>query len=208
VDALIDGEGVVIRRELLLEVSQCLMSRAPGLTHVARVYSHPQALAQCRVWLATNVPGAQLVQTASTAAAVREAAADASGAAVGSRLAAEIYDLPVLRDKVQDIAENATRFVLLATEDAPRTGDDKTTVAFAVHDSRGALRRVLDVFDDRGINLTRIESRPTRQKAWDYVFLADLEGHRDDEAVSGALAILTGRCPMLRMLGSYPRHRA
>jgi len=208
VDALIEGDGVVIRRELLLSVSQCLMSRAAGLTHVARVYSHPQALAQCRVWLATNLPGAQLVQTASTAAAVREAAADSSGAALGNRLAAEIYDLPVLRDSVQDVAENATRFVLLAAEDAPRTGDDKTTVAFAVHDGRGALRRVLDVFDDNAINLTRIESRPSRQKAWDYVFLADLGGHRVDENIRKALAILAQRCPMLRTLGSYPRYRA
>src|SRR5262249_4582062 len=96
VDALIDGDGVLIRRELLLDVSECLMSVAPGLTYVARVYSHPQALAQCRVWLATNLPNAQLVQTASTAAAVREATADASGAAIGSRFAAELYDLPVL----------------------------------------------------------------------------------------------------------------
>jgi chorismate mutase / prephenate dehydratase len=208
VDALVDGDDIVIRRELLLEVSQCLMSLAPGLTHVARVYSHPQALAQCRVWLATNLPGAQLVQTASTAAAAREAMADAGGAALGSRFAAELYNLPVLRDRVQDLMENATRFVLLATEDAPRTGYDKTTVAFAVHDARGALRRVLDVFDDHGINLTRIESRPSRQKAWDYVFLADLEGHREDEHVRTALAILAERCPMLRSLGSYPRHQA
>jgi chorismate mutase / prephenate dehydratase len=207
VDALIDGDGIVICRELLLEVNHCLMSLAPCLTRISRVYSHPQALAQCRAWLATNLPHADLVQTASTAAAAREAAADMEAAAIGGRFAAELNDLPVLRENVQDLAENATRFVQLATEDAPQSGDDKTTVAFAVHDARGALRRVLEVFDDHGVNLTRIESRPSRQKVWDYVFLADVEGHRDDDALRTALSILTERCPMLRSLGSYPRYR-
>ena len=182
------------------------MSLAPGLTSIARVYSHPQALGQCRVWLGKNLASAQLVQTASTAIAAREAANDPAGAAVGSRLAAEIHGLPVLRERVADQAENATRFVLLATEDAPPTGRDKTTLAFSVKDGRGALRRVLEVFDDAGINLTRIESRPSRQRAWEYVFLADLEGHREDEAVKSALAVLADKCPMVRVLGSYQRY--
>jgi chorismate mutase/prephenate dehydratase len=207
IDALIEG-GVFIRRELVLEIGQCLMSTAEGLTRIERVYSHPQALAQCRVWLAKHLAGAQLVQTPSTAAAAREALADAAGAAIGSRLAAELYGVPVLRDNVQDLAENATRFVMIATEDAPRTGRDKTAIAFAVHDEQGALLRVLEVFRDHGINLTRIESRPSKQRAWDYVFLADLEGHREDENVGAALTALAGKCPMLRSLGSYPRHDA
>lgn len=204
VDALIEG-GVVIRRELVVDVNQCLMSTADGITRIERVYSHPQALAQCRVWLAKNLASAQLVQTASTSAAAREALADAAGAAVGGRLAAELYGLPVLRDRIQDLDENVTRFVLLGTDDAPRTGHDKTTLAFAVHDGRGALRRVLEVFDENAISLTRIESRPSRQKAWDYVFLADLEGHRDDANVRAAVETLSARCPMLKNLGSYPR---
>jgi chorismate mutase/prephenate dehydratase len=204
VDALIEG-GVQIRRELVLEVSQSLLSRAAGLTEIQRVYSHPQALGQCRVWLGKNLGTAQLVHTPSTAAAVREAAEDGSGAAIASRLAGELYGLPVLRDRIQDQEENATRFIVVATEDAPRTGRDKTTLVFSVNDGRGALRRVLEIFDDAGINLTRIESRPSRQKAWDYVFLVDLEGHRDDEAVRGVLATLEQRCPLVRHLGSYPR---
>ena len=106
------------------------------------------------------------------------------------------------------MAENATRFVMVAAEDAPRTGRDKTTIAFAVHDEQGALLRVLEVFRDHGINLTRIESRPSRQRAWDYVFLADLEGHREDANVHAALSDLSAKCPMLRNLGSYPRHDA
>jgi chorismate mutase / prephenate dehydratase len=199
---------VMIRREFVSDIAHCLMSNADGLTRVERVYSHPQALAQCRVWLAKNLGAAQLVQTTSTSAAAREALADASGAAIGSRLAAELNGLPILRENVQDAAENATRFVMLAAEDAPRTGDDKTTVAFAVHDARGALLRVLDVFERNAINLTRIESRPSRQKAWDYVFLADLEGHREDANVAAAMAVLAASCPMFRCLGSYPKHVA
>jgi len=205
-DALVQG-GVYIRRELVVDVDQCLLSSAPTLTAIERVFSHPQALGQCRTWLARNLPGAQLVQTSSTAGAVREAAADAHGAAIAGRVAAEVYGVPVLREKIQDHPENATRFVMLATEDAPRTGDDKTTLVFSVKDERGALRRVLGIFDDAGVNLSRIESRPSQKKAWDYIFFADVEGHRLDPHVAGALETLRARCPMVKELGSYPRWR-
>ena len=204
VDALIDSD-LLIRRELVTQINQCLLSTAAGVTEIKRVYSHPQALSQCRRWLAANLAGAQLVQTPSTSAAAREALADAEGAAIGGRLAAELYALPVLCERIQDQSSNVTRFVMLATEDAPRTGNDKTTLAFAVRDGRGALLRALEVFDERDINLTRIESRPSRQKAWDYVFLADMEGHRDDDNVRRATEVLVERCPMLKPLGSYPR---
>ena len=204
VDALIDGD-LLIRRELVMRIDQCLLSTAVKLGEIRRVYSHPQALAQCRRWLATHLGDAQVVSTPSTSAAARDALVNPESAAIGSRLAAEVYALPVLREGIQDLSNNVTRFVALATEDAPRTGDDKTTLTFAVRDARGALLRVLEVFDRHDINLTRIESRPSRQKAWDYVFLADLEGHRDDDNVRQATAILVERCPMLKHLGSYPR---
>jgi chorismate mutase/prephenate dehydratase len=204
-DALIEGD-LLVRQELVLDVAHALLGR-PGLAlpSIERVYSHPQALAQCRLWLAKNVPGAQLVQTTSTAAAAREALADERGAAIASKLAAEIYGLDALREGLHDRPENATRFFVLAKEDAPKTGQDKTTIAFSVKDGRGALRNVLAVFDDAGINLTRIESRPSRQKRWDYVFLVDLEGHREEEAVILALSHLGSRCGMVKVLGSYPR---
>jgi len=207
VDALISRDGICIRAEHVLDVTHCLMSVAGDLTRIERVYSHPQALGQCRQWLATHLAHAQLVQADSTAAAVREARGDASGAAIGSQLAAELYSIPVLRSRLQDVEGNSTRFVMLATEDAPRSGADKTTVAFAVPDKPGALLHVLEVFNDRGINLSRIESRPSRQRVWDYVFLADLSGHREDPDVYTACSILSERCPMFRILGSYPRHR-
>lgn len=206
VDALIEGP-VMIRRELVLEVNHCLLGHATGLAEIDRVYSHPQALAQCRAWLAANLSSAQLIQTPSTAAAAREAETDARSAAIGAKMAADIYGLKIIRERVQDQEANATRFFVLALEDAPRTGDDKTSLVFSVKEGRGALKRVLEIFDEEEINLTRIESRPSRQRAWDYVFLVDLEGHRDDPHVARAMARLAERCPMVRRLGSYPRHR-
>ncbi|MGH7438714.1 MAG: prephenate dehydratase, partial [Polyangiaceae bacterium] len=208
VDALVGGD-LFIRAEFELEVSQCLLTKAPGLASIERVYSHPQPLGQCRVWLVKNLGSAQLVQTSSTTAAVREAMADPRGAAIASQLASELYGVPVLREKIQDKAENFTRFIIVGHEDAPRTGHDKTTIAFSLSDGqgRGALLRALAVFDEEQINLSRIESRPSREKPWDYVFLADLEGHRDDANVGRAMARLKGKCPLLKHLGSYPTGR-
>ena len=205
-DALING-GLLIRQEVILEVAHCLLSRAKGLTDIDRVYSHPQALAQCRLWLARNLSGCQIVQTTSTTAAAREALEDDRAAAVASRLAAELYALSILREGIQDREENATRFVVLAREDAPRTGDDKTSLAFCLPNAaeRGALKQVLEVFDRWKLNLTKIESRPNGRKAWEYVFLADLEGHREDPGVASAIEELRGLCDIVRVLGSYPR---
>jgi chorismate mutase/prephenate dehydratase len=206
VDALM-GSDLLIRAEFELEVSQCLLTRAGGLASIERVYSHPQPLGQCRVWLAKNLAGAQLVQAASTAAAVREAMSDARGAAIASALASELYGVPVLRERIQDSSENFTRFIIVSHEDAARTGDDKTSIAFSLRDGRGALLRVLTVFDEEGINLSRIESRPSREKPWDYVFLAELEGHSGDAGVARAMGRLSEKCPMVKHLGSYPRAR-
>jgi chorismate mutase/prephenate dehydratase len=204
VDALLEG-GVSIRRELFLDVSHCLLSLASGITDVERVYSHSQALSQCRGWLTKNLGGAQLVQTPSTASAARQALADLRGAAVGSILAGDLYGLGVLRERIQDRADNATRFMMIAKEDAPPTGCDKTTLSFSLRDECGALRRVLDIFGTAGVNLSRIESRPSRQRAWEYVFLVDVEGHRSDANVSGAIAGLNAVCASVTLLGSYPR---
>ncbi len=208
IDAIVASD-LLIRAEFEIEVSQCLLTRSTTLTSIQRVYSHPQPLGQCRMWLAKNVGGAQLVQSPSTTAAVREAMADPNGAAVASRLASDLYGLPVLRERIQDQAENFTRFVIVSTVDAARTGDDKTSLAFTLPDGkgRGALLRALTVFDEEGINLLRIESRPSREKPWDYVFFAELEGHRDDEGVARATQRLRERCPLLKHLGSYPRAR-
>jgi chorismate mutase/prephenate dehydratase len=205
-DALVEG-SLMIRQELVLEVSLCLLSRATGVTAIERVYSHPQPLAQSRLWLAKNLGSAQIVQTTSTTAAVREALGDDRSAAIASRLASELYSLPVLCDRIQDRRENATRFVVIGREDAPPTGNDKTSIAFSVPNAaeRGSLKRVLDIFDRGGINLSRIESRPKGSKVWEYVFLVDVEGHREDGPVARAIEELHGKCDMVKVLGSYPR---
>ncbi len=203
-DALLEGD-VMIRQEYVLPVSHCLLSRAPTFSAVTAVYSHPQALAQCRNWIAKHLPRAQVVHTASTAAAAREAHADERTAAIGSAIAAELHDVPIKRANIQDRRENATRFVVLAQHDAPATGRDRTTLAFGVEHHEGALRKVLTVFERAGVNLTRIESRPSRKAAWQYVFLVDVEGHRVDPKVAGALRAAKRLTSFLKLVGSYPR---
>jgi len=203
-DALLEAD-VMIQSELVIEVTQCLVGRQEDLSRIRRVYSHPQPLAQCRLWLAKHLPGAELVASTSTAAAAREAAIDDTSAAIGSRLAAELYDLLVIREGVQDRPENATRFVVLGRTEAPPTGRDKTSLAFSTEHNRGALRRALEVFDDEGLNLTRIESRPAVGRRWEYVFFTDVEGHRTDVSVSRAIERLRLSCSTVRVLGSYPR---
>lgn len=194
-----------IRGEVVLDIAQCLLGLSEDLGRIARVASHPQGLAQCRRWLAEHLPNAEQVASLSTTAAAREAASDATLAAISSPLAAELNGLRVLVAGIQDNAENATRFVVIAKSDAARTGHDKTSLVFSTEHSRGALRQALEIFDRAGLNLSRIESRPNPARRWEYVFLTDLEGHREDEAVSRALAELEARCSMMRVLGSYPR---
>jgi chorismate mutase/prephenate dehydratase len=199
---------VMIRAEVVMEVAQCLVARHDDLSKFERVYSHPQALAQCREWIAKHLPRAQVVVSLSTSSAAREAATDDTAAAIASRLAAELSGLLVVREGIQDRKENATRFVVLAKQDAPPTGKDRTSLVFSTRDQRGALRRVLEIFDEEGINLSRIESRPRRGERWQYVFFTDLEGHRLDTNVTRALARLETKCDMDRVLGSYPRTNA
>jgi chorismate mutase/prephenate dehydratase len=196
---------VMIRGEIVLEVSQCLLGRRDDLGRIERVYSHPQALAQCREWLAKHLPRAQLIVSLSTSHAAREAAADEASAAIASRLAGDLTGLTVIREGIEDREENATRFVVLAKHDAPRTGNDRTSILFSTRDERGALRGVLEIFDEERINLSRIESRPRRGERWQYVFFTDLEGHRMDTSVVRALTRLEATCDMVRVLGSYPR---
>lgn len=203
-DALVES-NLLIKQEHVLPIAHCLLSRARSLTDIQAVYSHPQALAQCRGWLAKHLPRAQIVQTTSTAAAAREAHSDDRAAAIGADIAAEIHDLPILRANVQDRPENATRFVVLAKEDAPPSGTDRTTLAFGVVDQKGALRKVLSVFEANEVNLTRIESRPSRKQAWHYVFLVDVEGHRSDKNLARALRDIKRACDFVKVVGSYPR---
>jgi chorismate mutase/prephenate dehydratase len=202
-DALFDN-NVTISGELVLDIELCLLAQSNELSQIRRVASHPQPLGQCKQWLRQNLPQAEVVVAPSTTAAAQDALRDPHTAAVGSRLAAEL-GLLVVRERIQDHEGNATRFVVVGKAPAARTGNDKTTVVFSTPHERGALRRVLEVFDAQGLNLTRIESRPLRGQLWEYAFFTDLEGHRDDPAVQGALERLQQGGAMVRVLGSYPR---
>jgi chorismate mutase/prephenate dehydratase len=202
-DALFDAD-VTISAELVLEIELCLLAQGTDLGAIQRVASHPQPLGQCKQWLRDHLPQAEVVVADSTTSAAHDALRDAHTAAVGSRLAAEL-GLLVVRERIQDHEGNATRFVVVGKTLAPRTGSDKTSLVFSTPHERGALRRVLEVFDEEGLNLTRIESRPLRGQLWQYAFFTDLEGHRDDPAVTRALSRLSDGGAMVRVLGSYPR---
>lgn len=202
-DRLIDSD-LLISGESLLEVHHFLLGRAGELGDVKVVYSHPQALAQCRRWLAAELPDVPTVEVASTAAAVERALDEPTAAAVASELAARLYDLPVLRARIEDSPHNVTRFLVIGTRAMGPSGRDKTSVLFSIKDEVGALYRILEPFALHALNLTKIESRPTKRRPWEYVFFVDFEGHRDDPTVQAALAALQAQCLFLKVLGSYP----
>ena len=209
VNATLDGlfdSNLSISAEFVLEVELCLLAQSMDLAQIRRVASHPQPLGQCKHWLRQNLPQAEVVVAPSTTTAAQDALEDPHTAAVGSRLAAEL-GLLVVRERIQDHEGNATRFVVVGRELPAPSGDDKTTLVFSTPHERGALRRVLEVLDEEGLNLTRIESRPLRGQLWQYAFFTDLEGHRDDPAVQRALQRLAENGVMVRVLGSYPRAR-
>ena len=210
VNATLDGlfdSDLAISAEFVLEVELCLLAQTADLSAITRVTSHPQPLGQCKHWLRQHLPQAEIVVAASTTAAAQDALKDPHTAAVGSRLAAEM-GLLVVRERIQDHEGNATRFVVAGKQLTSPSGNDKTTLVFTTPHERGALRRVLEVFDAEGLNLTRIESRPLRGQLWQYAFFTDLEGHRDDPAVQRALARLSENGAMVRVLGSYPRAKS
>ncbi|PYM06596.1 MAG: prephenate dehydratase [Candidatus Rokuibacteriota bacterium] len=202
-DRLIESE-VLISGELLLEVAQHLVSRAADLPQVKTVCSHPQALAQCRAWLAEHLPEAAVEEVGSTAAAVGLAASDASVAAIASELAARLYDVPILCARIEDGANNSTRFLVVGRRPMGATGRDKTSILFSTRNEPGALFRILEPFAANGLNLTKIESRPGRQQPWEYVMFIDFEGHRDTPVVEDVLARGRDRALFFKILGSYP----
>ena len=202
-DGLIDSE-LLICGEGSLEIHHNLLSRAAELADVKRVFSHPQGLAQCREWLNRNLPDAEVVEMTSTSAAAEQAALDASTAAIASELAGQLYRVPALRERIEDYANNVTRFLAIGRRAAGRTGRDKTSILFSIRDEVGTLHRILEPFASARLSLTKIESRPTRRRPWEYVFFVDFQGHRDDPVTQGVLAAVRERCLFLKVLGSYP----
>jgi chorismate mutase/prephenate dehydratase len=191
--------------EMQLSIDHALISREP-LAKIRKVYSKDQALAQCRRWLQRNLPHAQLIDVDSTARGVQLAAREKGAAAVAPRLAAERYRVPVRAEHIQDKKNNTSRFGILGREASGPVGggQDKTSLLVSLHHEPGALLRALQPFDRRKLNLTRIESRPSRLRPWDYIFFLDVTGHYEDPAMQAALKQLQRHCPLVKWLGSYP----
>lgn len=196
-----------ICNEIYLPVHQHLMAADEGLTlkDIKTVYSHPQALAQCRKFLAESLPHAELHETPSTVEAALKAKEEPGSAALASEAAAELHDLSIIRRSVEDSTNNITRFFVLSRQESPSTGNDKTSVLVSIKDEVGALLHLLEPFYASGLNLTRIESRPSKRRAWDYVFFMDFEGHAASERVRKVLDDVKQHCSYLEVLGSYPK---
>jgi chorismate mutase/prephenate dehydratase len=193
--------------EVELRIHHNLMGRMAALGDVQRICAHPQALAQCRGWLAENFAGIEKVPVSSNAEGARRARDEDGTAAIGPMAAAELYGLNVLVPEIEDRADNTTRFLVIGHKSFAPSGEDKTTVLIsgAHTDAPGALFRLLEPLAKHGISMTRIESRPSRRRKWDYVFFIDVEGHAASEPLATALAQLKGQASLCRVLGSYPR---
>lgn len=194
-----------INAEILQEISHDLLSLASSVTEVERVYSHPQALAQCRKWLEENLPDIPLIDVASTAAAAQLAADDSSAAAIASAMAGAQYGLRQLKANIADNSCNFTRFLVISKQLPEPSQRDKTSIMFCIKDEPGILLRMLEPFGKRGINLSKIESRPLKKRAWEYIFFLDIEGHIDNKNVHDAVEDLAQYCQFVKVLGSYPK---
>src|SRR5579864_8381913 len=205
-DRLVDT-SLQICAEVSLPIAHTLLSRATNLRTIKRILTHPQTAGQTRLWLAEHLPGVAVLPSTSNGKAAELAAQDTTGtvAAVGPRIAGEVYNLNVLADNIQDIAGNVTRFLVIArsASEAP-TGRDKTAVVFSIRDRIGALRDLADAFARDEVNLSSIQSRPSKRRAWDYVFFVELDGHIAEARVRSALRKAEEHTVFLKVLGSWP----
>ncbi len=204
-DLFIESE-VKICGEIMIHISHDLLSQSGNREDIRRIYSHPQALEQCRRWLGKNFPHIPLAETISTANAAEIAAEDPNAAAIASSFAAHFYCLKVIESQIEDYLHNYTRFLILNRQSAERTGKDKTSTLFSISHIPGSLYRVLKPFSEKGINLTKIESRPTKGKPWEYVFFIDFEGHATDSHIAEALDEVKEHVFFVKLLGSYPQN--
>ncbi len=201
-DMFVDSDLKIVS-QIVLRVQHCLLSRGRR-TQVKKLFAHPQALAQCRAWVQNHLPRVEIIETSSNARSAEFAARDKESAAIAGVLAAEKYGLPVLEYDIQDNAANATRFLVLGRQCSPPTGHDRTSLMFSIMDQVGALYRALAPFRRFRINMTKIESRPSKRKAWEYFFFVDCDGHLSDRKVAKALTLLGEQCSFVKVLGSYP----
>ncbi len=194
---------LTIVNEVMMHITQNLLSNTP-LEGIRKVYSRPQPFVQCRTWLRANLPHAELIETSSTSEAARIAANEEGAAAIASELAADTYGLQVVASGIEDAAHNFTRFFVIGHQMPKPTGHDKTSILCAIKDRPGGLYSLLLPLASRGLNLTRIESRPSQKKAWEYVFFIDMIGHVEEPRVKDALESVAKQSSELKVLGSYP----
>jgi chorismate mutase/prephenate dehydratase len=197
--------GLVITGEAFVPVTYALLSQEKDMSNLQVLYSHPQTFGQCKNWIQANLPSARREPVESTARAAEQAAREKGAAALSSTLAGEIYGLNVLADRTEDIRQNTTRFLVLGRGRTSPTGRDRTSIVLAVKDRPGALMNLLRPFQDAGINMTRIESRPDKKTMWSYNFFIDFLGHAEEDTISRALTEMEKETHFLRILGSYPR---
>lgn len=202
-DMFVDSDLKIVS-EIVMPIQHCLVGKGPR-EQIQRLYSHPQALAQCRVWVQNHLPEVEIIEASSTTRAAELAAQDDTAAAIASALAAERYGLELLQTDVQDNSANATRFLVLGRQIPPPTGEDRTSLILSIADRVGALHKCLEPFREHGINLTKIESRPSKRKAWAYYFFIDLDGHISDEHLTAAIKSAEEYCSLVKVLGSYPK---
>lgn len=201
-DVFVDSD-LKICSQVILDVSHNLLANC-AKNKIRRIFSNPQVFGQCRIWLKGNLPNAQLLDVSSTTRAAELAKKEKNSAAIASLLASKVYGLKVLASGIEDSPHNITRFLVIGKNVAAPTGRDKTSVLFSIKDRVGALYEMLLPFRKYGINLTKIESRPSKKKAWEYYFFVDILGHEHDGLVKKALRELERKCTYLKILGSYP----
>ncbi|HOW59865.1 MAG TPA: prephenate dehydratase [Candidatus Omnitrophota bacterium] len=202
-DMFIDSD-LKICSEIYSEISHFLMSNAPSLKQIRRVYSKAEVFGQCRLWLETNLHHAELMDASSTAAAAKRAQNEDGAAAIGSKLAATLYNLPVLAEGIQDFAQNVTRFLVISKQVPAPTKHDRTSILVSIRDKVGALYEMLGPIRKYKVNMTKIESRPSKKKAWDYYFYIDFEGHVHNARIRKMLADMEKNVKFIKVLGSYP----
>jgi len=189
--------------QVMMPIQNNLMAKCPR-EEITQIYSHPQILAQCRGWLGKNFPKIQPVEKSSSAVAAEIAANEEGAAVLGGALLAEMYGLTLLEESIQDIATNTTRFLVISHKTCPPTGDDRTSVMFSVKDEPGSLHRALEPFEKFAINMSKIESRPSKRRAWEYFFFVDVAGHCEDQELKDVIDQLSKHCSFVKVLGSYP----
>ena len=201
-DMFVESELKIVA-QIILPIQHCLVSngRRDGLK---KLYGHPQTLAQCRGWVQNHLPQIEIIETSSNARSAELAAKEPRAAAITGVLAAERYGLRILESDIQDNSANATRFLVLGRQCSPPTGKDRTSLMLSVTHEVGALYRALAAFRRFKLNMTKIESRPSKRKAWEYYFFVDCEGHKDDRKVAKAIEELKRQCNFVKVLGSYP----